>query len=190
MPSRTSPQCDFLGYEHLQDFETHVRVEQDIYLLTGNCPDRLRPCHSARAGHCGRLGRRRHPRRRHAGPHAGDGRRGQATGDGCAVPQVFDPTPSTAIPPLGPAWGVPGEDEYLQREFTHDWIRPELEKPKVRIFGPFPVLACSLSRLETVARVTQRDSRCRQSRISPVHQPSSSLTGRRRWGEWLLYHVA
>jgi NTE family protein len=53
--------------------------------------------------------------------------------------KFLDPTPITAIPLLGAAWGVLGEEGIYKGDFAHDWIRSQLENLGVRTFGDLAV---------------------------------------------------
>jgi NTE family protein len=49
--------------------------------------------------------------------------------------KFLDPTHLTAIPILGPAWGVLSEEGIYKGGFAHDWIRSQLKNLGVSTFG-------------------------------------------------------
>jgi NTE family protein len=50
-------------------------------------------------------------------------------------PKFLDPTPCTAVPVVGPAWGLLSERGIYKGDFAHDWIRSQLKDLGVRTFG-------------------------------------------------------
>src|ERR1700758_1969243 len=58
--------------------------------------------------------------------------------------KFLDPTPTTGIPLLGPAWGVLSETGIYKGDYAHEWIRSELANLGVRTFGDLAIDAQNL----------------------------------------------
>ena len=124
------------GREHLHDFAAHVRVKQDIFvkpriaLTEAGCV--IQRVSGTSAGSV-------------VGAILAAGTQGPKQLTPGEIKQLtmtvpyrkfLDPTPITAIPLLGPAWGVLGEEGIYKGDFAHDWIRSELENLGYASSGP------------------------------------------------------